>query len=75
MDCFASLVYKFFGKKSFGANTSGGAVTYAGSETITMLDKSAVDSEIMQNQHPSDLAHVVKVSDCVQQLQQKLHKP
>ena len=75
MDCFASLVYKFFGKKSSGANTSGGAVTYARSETITMQDKSAIDCEIMQNQHPLDLAHVVKVSDCVQQLQQKLHKP
>ena len=75
MDCFASLVYKFFGKTSSGANTSSDAVTYARSETITMQGKSAIESEIIQNQHPSDLAHVVKVSDCVQQLQQELHKP
>ena len=35
----------------------------------------AVKSKIMPHQHPSDLAHVAKVSDCMRQLADELHKP
>ena len=42
-----SMVYTFFDKKSFGVNTSGGAVTRA--------NKSA-KSEVIPNQSPSDVA-------------------
>ena len=41
-----SVAYRYFDKKSSGANTSGGAVTSARSETLATRDKSA----IMQNQ-------------------------
>ena len=40
------MAYRYFAKKLLGANTSGGAVTRARSETLATRDKSA----IMQNQ-------------------------
>ena len=42
----ALMAYRYFAKKLLGANTSGGAVTRARSETLATRDKSA----IMQNQ-------------------------
>ena len=39
----ASLVYKVFDKRSFGANTSGGVITRAWSETVDRQDKSGIE--------------------------------
>ena len=51
-----SVVYLFFGF----VKSLGGSVTRAG--------KSAIKSEIIANQHPSDLFPLIKVSDHMQQL-------
>ena len=48
----ASMVYKFFEKKS-----SGGAATCAWSETLTTQDKSAIENKIMSNQRPLSNQH------------------
>ena len=43
----ALMVYKFFNKKSSGANNSSGAFRCARPETSATRDKSAIKSEIM----------------------------
>ena len=61
----ASMVYKFFDKKS------GGAVSPARSETLptrATQHKSAIKNKIISNQLSSDLARVIKASDCTLQL-------
>ena len=55
----ASLVYKFFDKNSSGANTSGGAVTRAWSETVDRKDRFGIENKIMSSQ----------------ELNKELHKP
>ena len=54
----APMVYTFSNRKSADSNISGGAVTHS--------NKSAIKSEILQNQHPMDLA--------TRQLSEELHK-
>ena len=50
-----SVVYKSFDKDS-------------SSGVITRANKSAIKTEIMPNQHPSNLARIAKISDRTQQL-------
>ena len=40
------LLFIFFGKKSSGANTSGGAVTCDWSETVERQDKSTIENKV-----------------------------
>ena len=49
------MIYNFFDKKSSGVNISGGAVT--------RTNKSAIKSDFMSNQRPSDLACLAKGFD------------
>ena len=60
------MIYNFFDKKSSGVNISGGAVT--------RTNKSAVKSDFMSNQRPSDLACLAKGFDRPQK-SAELHKP
>ena len=54
----SSIVYKFFDRTSADSIISGGAVIHS--------NKSAIKSELLQNQHPMDLA--------TRQLSEELHK-
>ena len=60
------MIYNFFDKKSSGVNISGGAVT--------RTNKSAIKSDFMSNQRPSDLACLAKGFDRPQN-SAELHKP
>ena len=60
------MIYNFFHKKSSGVNISGGAVT--------RTNKSAIKSDFMSNQRPSDLACLAKGFDRPQK-SAELHKP
>ena len=55
------MIYKVFDKKP-----SGGAVM--------RVNKPPIKSEIRQNQRPSDLPRVAKVSERTQKLAEELHK-